>query len=94
LGPLGTTATNRTTVPAPGDWWNDDWQGKQKYSEKTCPNAVLSITNPYTLCPEANPGRRGWKPKTNRLSYGTAIFEDYRQWDYLYIFKFKGLVQG
>jgi hypothetical protein len=32
-------------VPAPDDrwwwlwrnWWNEDWQGKQKYSEKTCP---------------------------------------------------------
>jgi hypothetical protein len=38
LEPLGTAATNRPTVPAPGDyddWWND-WQGKLKYSEKTC----------------------------------------------------------
>jgi hypothetical protein len=24
------------------------------------------------LCPGANPGRRGGKPATNRLSYGTA----------------------
>jgi hypothetical protein len=24
------------------------------------------------LCPDANPGRRGEKPATNRLSYGTA----------------------
>jgi hypothetical protein len=54
------------------NWWNDDWQGKPKYSEKTCPNASLSTTNP-TCCPEANPGRRGGKPATNRLSYGTAL---------------------
>jgi hypothetical protein len=27
-------------------WWNDDWQGKPKYSEKTCPIATLSTTNP------------------------------------------------
>jgi hypothetical protein len=28
---------------------------------------------PHMLCPDANPGRRGGKPATNRLSYGTAI---------------------
>jgi hypothetical protein len=27
-------------------WWNDDWQGKPKYSEKTCPIATSSTTNP------------------------------------------------
>jgi hypothetical protein len=26
--------------------WNDDWQGKQKYSEKTFPSTTLSTTNP------------------------------------------------
>jgi hypothetical protein len=26
--------------------WNEDWQGKPKYSEKTCPGATLSTTNP------------------------------------------------
>jgi hypothetical protein len=26
-------------------WWNDDWQGKTKYSEKTRPSAALSTTN-------------------------------------------------
>jgi hypothetical protein len=46
-------------------------QGKPKYSEKTCPNAALSTTNP-TCCPEVNPGHRGGKPVSNRLSYGTA----------------------
>jgi hypothetical protein len=28
------------------EWWNKDWQGKPKYSEKTCPGATLSTTNP------------------------------------------------
>jgi hypothetical protein len=51
---------------------NEDWQGKPKYSEKTCPNATLSTTN-LTCCPDANPGRRGGKPATTRLSYGTAF---------------------
>jgi hypothetical protein len=38
LGPLGTAATNRPIVPAPGDkgyrkigGMIDDWQGKPKY---------------------------------------------------------------
>jgi hypothetical protein len=37
-------------VPAPdyrwwlwSSWWNEDWQGKPKYSEKTCPSAMLMI---------------------------------------------------
>jgi hypothetical protein len=46
------------------NWWND-WQGKPKYSEKTCPSAASSTTNP-TCCPDANPGRRGGKPASNR----------------------------
>jgi hypothetical protein len=41
-------------VPVPDDrwwwlwrnWWNEDWQGKSKYSEKTCSSATLSTTNP------------------------------------------------
>jgi hypothetical protein len=55
-------------------WWRNlwnDWQGKPKYSEKTCPSAALSTKNP-TCCPDANPGRRGGKPAANRLSYGAA----------------------
>jgi hypothetical protein len=50
---------------------NENWQGKQKYSEKTCPSATLSTINPTWLDLGSNPGRRR-KPATNRLSYGTA----------------------
>jgi hypothetical protein len=74
LGPLGTAATNGPIVPAPGDYDYGEiggMQGKPKYSEKTCPSAALSTTNP-TCCPDANPGRRDGKPATNRLRYGTA----------------------
>jgi hypothetical protein len=46
-------------------------RGKSKYAEKTCPSAALSTTNP-TYCPDANPARRGGKPTSNSLSYGTA----------------------
>jgi hypothetical protein len=79
LSPLGTAATVWPIVPAPDDrWWvrsnrwNANWQGKQKYSEKTCSSAILSTTNPTWSDPASNPGRRGGKPATNRLSYGTA----------------------
>jgi hypothetical protein len=67
------------TIPAPDDrwwlwssWWNEDWQEKPKYSEKTCPSATLSTTNPTWPDLGSNPDRRGGKPATNRLSYGTA----------------------
>jgi hypothetical protein len=61
-------------------WWNEDWQGKPKYSEKTCPSATLSNTNPTWPDPVSNPGRRGGKPVTNRLSYVAAwIIQDH--WD-------------
>jgi hypothetical protein len=67
-------------VPAPDDrwgwlwsnWWNEDWQGKTKYSEKTCPSATLSTTNPTWPDPGSNQGRRCGKTATNRLSYGAA----------------------
>jgi hypothetical protein len=52
------------------NWRNEHWQGKPKYSEKTCPSATLSTTNPTWPDPGSNPGRRGGKPTTNRLSYG------------------------
>jgi hypothetical protein len=50
--PLGTSTTNWSAVPAPDDgrvWssrWNENWQGKPKNSEKTCPSATLYTTNP------------------------------------------------
>jgi hypothetical protein len=78
LNPLGTSATNWPIVPARDDrwiwsvWWNENWQGKVKYSEKTCPSATLSTTNPRWSDLGSNPGRHGGKLATNRPSYGTA----------------------
>jgi hypothetical protein len=54
-------------VPAPDDrwWWlwssrwNEDLQGKPKYSEKTCPSATLSTTNP--TWPGIEPGPPRWE---------------------------------
>jgi hypothetical protein len=76
IGSTGHCGHQWPIVPTPGDY--DDGEiggiigrGSRKYSEKTCPSAALSTTNP-TCCPDANPCRRGGKPATNRLSYGTA----------------------
>jgi hypothetical protein len=68
-------------VPAPDDrwwwlwhnWWNEDWQGKPKYLEKTCPSATLFTTNSTWLDPSSNLGRYSGKSAISRLSYGTAV---------------------
>jgi hypothetical protein len=52
---------------------NEDWQGKPKYSEKTCSSATLSTTNPTWPDPGSNPARRNGKPTTNCFRYGAAI---------------------
>jgi hypothetical protein len=54
LSPLGAAATTGLLYQPQmiddgdcgGNRWNEDWQGKPKYSEKTCPGATLSTTNP------------------------------------------------
>jgi hypothetical protein len=80
LSPLGTSATIWPVVPAPDDrWWvwssrwNEDCQEKPKYSEKTCPSATCPPQIPHDL--GSNPSRRGGKPATNRLSYGTTSLQ-------------------
>jgi hypothetical protein len=80
LSPLGMSANILPIVPAPDDrWWvwssrwNENWQRKPKYSKKTCPSATLPTTNPTWPDLGSNPGSRGGKPATNRLSYGTAF---------------------
>jgi hypothetical protein len=52
--------------------WNEDWQGKPKCSEKTCPNATFFTTNPTWPDTDSNPDRCGGNPATNRFSYGAA----------------------
>jgi hypothetical protein len=70
LGPLGTAATNRPIVPAPGDY--DDGEiggmiGKGNRSTRRKPAPVqLCPPQTPTCCPYANPGRRGGKPASNR----------------------------
>jgi hypothetical protein len=43
--------------------------------EKTCPSTTLSTTNPTWTDPGLDPGLRGERPATNRLSHGTAVSE-------------------
>jgi hypothetical protein len=85
LNPLGTSATIWPIVPAQdGRWWwwwwwwvwssrwNENWQGKPKYSEKILPSAILSTVNPTWSDLGSNPGRRCRKQATNHLTYDTA----------------------
>jgi hypothetical protein len=45
----------------------------QSIRGKTCPSATLSTTNPTWTDPGSNPGLRGGRPATNRLSQGTVM---------------------
>jgi hypothetical protein len=90
LRPLGTSATIWPIVPAPDDrWWvwssrwNENWQGKPKYSEKTYPSATLSTTNPTWPDLGSILGRCGGKLVTNRLSYGTVLIQDLLKSEYV-----------
>jgi hypothetical protein len=68
LNSPGTPATSGPTVLTPDhEWvlssrWNDIWQEKRKYLEKTCPTATTSSTNPTRPHVGSNPGRRSGKP--------------------------------
>jgi hypothetical protein len=77
LGPLGTAATNGLLCQ-PGvimmmeklvEWW---LAGETEVLGEILPQCRFVHHKPHMLCPDANPDRRGGKPATNRLSYGTA----------------------
>jgi hypothetical protein len=94
LSPLGTLATNWRIVPALdvrwwwwmwSSQWNENWQGKLKYLEKTCPSATLSTTN----LTWPNLGHRCGKPVIDCLSYfksyihltfKPSVFSPARKW--------------
>jgi hypothetical protein len=95
MSPLGTSAINWPIGPAPDDkrvwssWWNENLQGKLKYSEKTCPSATLTTMNPTLPDLGSNMGCRGgkrrltaWTMARPRLmgnpSLGRAIFQTYK----------------
>jgi hypothetical protein len=77
LSPLGTAATLWLFVPAPDDDCGEFGgmridRGNRSTRRKPAPSATLSTTNPIWPDSGSNPGLRGGKPATNRLSYGTA----------------------
>jgi hypothetical protein len=53
-----------------------EWRltGETEVLGENLPRATLSTTNPTWPDLGSNPGRRGGKPATNRLSYGAALF--------------------
>jgi hypothetical protein len=53
-------------------WWNDIFAGETEELGENLPSATLSTTNPTWIDPGANPGLRGERPATNRMSHGTA----------------------
>jgi hypothetical protein len=55
------------------EWYID--KGKPKNSEKTCPSATLSTTNPTWIDPGVNRGLCGERPATNDLSHGMAALD-------------------
>jgi hypothetical protein len=53
--------------------WKEIDRGKPTIRRQTCPSATLSTTNVTWTDPGSNPGLRGERPATNRLSHGTAL---------------------
>jgi hypothetical protein len=54
-------------------WWNYIFTGETEELGENLPSDTLSTTNPTWIDPGANPGLRGERPATNRLSHGTAL---------------------
>jgi hypothetical protein len=72
------SATNWHNIPAPDKWWwmwrnrpNDNWQGNRSTRRKPTPVPLCPPQIPQTW-PGLEPGRRGGKPETNRLTYAMA----------------------
>jgi hypothetical protein len=52
------------------EWW---LAGETEVLGVNLPQFRVVHHKPHTLCPDANPGRRGGKPAINHLSCGTAF---------------------
>jgi hypothetical protein len=71
--------------------WNEIDRGKPTTTRrKTCPSATLSTTNLTWTDPGSNPGLRGERPATNRLSHGTAYSEVVTIYSYSAVPSFTG----
>jgi hypothetical protein len=45
--------------------------GETEVFSENLPQCHFVYHKPHMLCPDENLGRRGWKPATNHLNYGT-----------------------
>jgi hypothetical protein len=77
LSPLWHVGHYWPIIPALDDrwvwsvWWNENWQGETEALGENLPPCYFGPPQiPHDL--GSNPGSRGGKPATNRLSYGTA----------------------
>jgi hypothetical protein len=83
LGPFGTSATECSILPAPGDYDDGEFGGmKIGRGRKPAPAPLCPPQIPLDQTPGSNSGRRGGKPATNRLSYGAAITVSVGPWFY------------
>jgi hypothetical protein len=53
--------------------WNETDRGKPKFSGRNLPQCHFVYHKPIWTDPGSNPGLRGERPATNRLSHGTAM---------------------
>jgi hypothetical protein len=65
-------------VPAPVDYDGGEvggmiFAGKTEVLGENLSQCRFVHHKPHMLCPDANPGRSGGKPATNRLSYDTTL---------------------
>jgi len=57
-------------------WWNDTDRGKPKYSEINCAITTLPTINLERTGSGSKQNLRGERSVTNRISHGTADFEN------------------
>jgi hypothetical protein len=71
--PTGPIFILQVTYESAEPQWNYTDREKPKNSKRTCPSVTVSATYTTWSQPGANPGLRGKRPATNRLSHRTVF---------------------